>query len=220
MSLTQTYYVASTARSKLGREANKADHNLRLLVGHANMLDQLMAELADAEREQEAWFNQSVKKASKPEEPKHIQWIDTIEEDPMEDDDSDDGSDYDEDDADMFIPLRKIKSPPVTISSMEIPEDEEDDDDTIYDEDDEEDMPSLTRVASKHSPPELTHDSDSDSEDESMPPSPESTTLEFSDKERQAIATTTFYDAKSQQGLEEYIMQQAQQPQAPLIAAY
>jgi len=36
MSLTQTYYVASTARSKLGREASRADHNLRLLVGHAS----------------------------------------------------------------------------------------------------------------------------------------------------------------------------------------
>merc|ERR1712230_277093 len=75
MSLTQTYYVASTARSKLGREASRADHNLRLLVGHANLLDQLMVDLADAEKEQEAWFNQTVQKASKPEQPKHIQWL-------------------------------------------------------------------------------------------------------------------------------------------------
>jgi hypothetical protein len=67
MSLTQTYYVASTARSKLGREAGKADHNLRLLVGHANLLDHLMLELQDAERQQEAWFHESVKAASKPE---------------------------------------------------------------------------------------------------------------------------------------------------------
>ena len=36
MSLTQTYYVASTARSKLGREASKADHDLRRLVGSAS----------------------------------------------------------------------------------------------------------------------------------------------------------------------------------------
>jgi len=36
MSLTQTYYVASTARSKLGREASKADHDLRKLVGSAS----------------------------------------------------------------------------------------------------------------------------------------------------------------------------------------
>jgi hypothetical protein len=78
MSLTQTYYVASAARSKLGREAGRADHNLRLLVGHANLLDSLMLELQDAEREQEAWFNQSVRTASKPDEQRHVQWIDSI----------------------------------------------------------------------------------------------------------------------------------------------
>ena len=96
MSLTQTYYVASTARTKLGREAGRADHDLRLLVGHANLLDSLMVELADAEREQEAWFNQSVKKASKPEEPRHIQWIDSIAE--AEEEESDDDSDLESDD--------------------------------------------------------------------------------------------------------------------------
>lgn len=31
--------LASTARSKLENEANGAEHNLRLLVGHANLLD-------------------------------------------------------------------------------------------------------------------------------------------------------------------------------------
>jgi len=223
MSLTQTYFVASTARSKLGREASKADHNLRRLVGHANLLDQLMVDLADAEREQEAWFNQSVKKASKPEEPRHIQWVDTIpeadeEEEEEEEDGSDSDSEYDED-MEMFdIPLRKIRSPPVTVSSAEIEEGEEE-----YDEDDEYDQDhALMRVAShSHSPPMLIQDEDSDEEDQSMPPSPDmDMTIEFSEKEREAIATTNFYDVKSQRGLEDYIMQQAQQPQAPVIAAY
>lgn len=63
MSLTATYYIASSARAKLGKEACKPDHNLRLLVGHANLLDALMLDLHDAEREQEAWFNQTVQKA-------------------------------------------------------------------------------------------------------------------------------------------------------------
>ncbi|KAF2764891.1 hypothetical protein EJ03DRAFT_222822 [Teratosphaeria nubilosa] len=225
MSLTQTYYIASTARSKLGREASKADHNLRLLVGHANMLDQLMVELADAEREQEAWFNLSVKKASKPEESRHIQWIDTIQEEQMEvdeDAESDDGSEYDE--TEMFnLPLRKINSSPVTVSSMEIPEEDEDEEeeDTIYDEDGDEDMPNSTRVASQHSPPELTHDSDSEEEEELTPPSPESSTMDFGEKQRRTSTTTAFYNARpSQPGLEEYIMQRTHQPQAPLIAAY
>lgn len=85
MSLTQTYYIAASARSKLGKEACRADHDLRLLVGHANLLDSLMIELQDAERQQEAWFNQTMAKASKPEEPRHVQWVDSIVE---EDEDS------------------------------------------------------------------------------------------------------------------------------------
>nr|POE50737.1 hypothetical protein CFP56_16252 [Quercus suber] len=220
MSLTQTYFVASTARSKLGREAARADHNLRRLVGHANLLDTLMVELADAEREQEAWFNQSVQKASKPQQPRHIQWIDSIEEEPAEeefDDESDADSEIDDDDdVDMFnIPLRRLISPPLDVSStevMEVDEDEEDSDDE-YDEEH-----SLTRVTSNHSPPELTHEADSDSEDESMPPSPEHSTFELSEKERQVITTTSFYEGKSRGDLDDYIMQQSQS-QSPLIAA-
>lgn len=209
MSLTQTYYVASTARTKLGREAQRADHNLRLLVGHANLLDTLMVELADAEREQEAWFNESIKQSRKPEEPRHVQWIDTIAEEDDEDSDmeSDDGSDIYDEDADMFnIPLRKIKSPPVEVTSQEIDEDGDADYDAEYDDDEL----TLTRVESQHSPPELTLDDseDSDSEDESMPSSPESPMFELSEKEREAIATTAFYDRK----MEDYLMQQPQQP--------
>ncbi|KAF7185738.1 hypothetical protein HII31_12969 [Pseudocercospora fuligena] len=211
MSLTQTYYVASTARTKLGREAGRADHDLRLLVGHANLLDSLMVELADAEREQEAWFNQSVKKASKPEEPRHVQWIDTIAEEDEDDDsdmESDDGSDIYDEDAEMFnIPLKKIRSPPVEISSEEI-DDEADSDDEFDDEH------ALIRVPSQHSPPELTLDSESDSEDESMPSSPEQPAFELSEKERQAITTTDFYSKP--QSIENLLAQQHQQP---MIAA-
>lgn len=45
MPLAETYFLASKARSKLSREANKSDHNLRVLVSHANMLDNLMDSL-------------------------------------------------------------------------------------------------------------------------------------------------------------------------------
>ena len=224
MSLTQTYYVASTARSKLGREASRQDHNLRLLVGHANLLDSLMVELADAEREQEAWFNRTVRKASRPEQPAHVRWIDTIVElDDDEDDDSDsdleseDGSDIDDEDAELFnIPLRKIRSPPAQLNTIPL---EDDEDEMDLEEDDEQDAAhALTRVTSKHSPPELLLDSDSESEeDESMPPSPEPTPASFvaaiTEKQRQALTSTTVYNVKSQQDLEDYLSQQ------PLIAA-
>lgn len=226
MSLTQTYFVASTARSKLGREANRSDHNLRRLVGHANLLDTLMVELADAEKEQEAWFNQSVSKASKPEEPRHIQWIDTIEEvdEDSDSDDDDDESNADSDsdiydaEADQYtVPARRVRSPPVTFSSIELSEDEDmysdDEDEVVYDEDYEDGL-ALTRVASKHSPPELLHDSESDSEDESMPLSPEDTSMDISDKQCHSLITSSFYDHQSQKALEDHYMpQQQQQPQ-------
>ncbi|KAK4956417.1 hypothetical protein LTR10_005941 [Elasticomyces elasticus] len=225
MSLTTIYYTASTARSKLGREANRSDHNLRLLVGHANLLDSLMIELSTAEREQEAWFNQSLSRASKPEQPKHIQWLDEVAEaDEDEDLESDDGSDYDDDAEQLFasIPVGRMRTPPVQIDSMEVDEEEEDSDvDEEFD-----DEHALQRVpSSKHSPPELLEccddDDSSDSEDESMPSSPESQSFELDEKNREAITTTAFYDPKAQHGLEHYIVQQTQQRQAaPLIAAY
>lgn len=39
LTLSQVYSIASDARIKLGREADQVNHNLRRLVGHANMLD-------------------------------------------------------------------------------------------------------------------------------------------------------------------------------------
>jgi hypothetical protein len=200
MSVTQTYYLAHTARGKLSSEASRADHNLRLLVGHANLLDSLMLELAEAEQEQESWFNQSVKKATKTEEPRHIQWADTIVEDPEEDwqaedaDSSDSESDYDSDeDVEMeagIVSLQRVSSN-ITTKYEEVEEE--------YEDDGEEDFEGLqlhlTQSHSPTSPPELDHDSSDDSsEDESMPPSPPSDILPtFSEKQRQQIATTGYY---------------------------
>ncbi|KAL1589434.1 hypothetical protein WHR41_01715 [Cladosporium halotolerans] len=223
MSLTRTYAVASTARSKLGREASRADHNLRRLVGHANLLDTLMIDLADAEREQEAWFNQSVSKAS-PSQSRHIQWFDAIEED-FEDDDSDsdsdaesdDGSVYDEDAEILSIPVRRIRTAPVVIESEEI-DLTDDEEDAEYDEENDEEH-ALTRVPSfpsQHSPPELALD-DSDSEDESMPPSPEQPTLELSEKERQQLSTALYGDKSQAASMQDYI---THEPQRQLVAAY
>jgi len=200
MSLTQTYYIAASARTKLGREASRPDHDLRLLVGHANLLDALMVELHDAEREQEAWFNQTVRKASSNEEKKHIQWADTIvEETEMDEeddnasdtsDDSDDSDDsYDDEDFEMSAPLKRIRSSPVMITSHGV----EDDDEEFYDDEDDEEH-ALARTPS-HSPPELVDDSDS--EDDSPPSSPPQLTLDFTaEQQRQAIATTGFFDEK------------------------
>lgn len=204
MSLTQTYYIASAARSKLGKEASRADHNLRRLVGHANLLDNLMVELADAEREQEAWFNQSVRKAAKPDEPRHIQWIDSIAEEMEVEDDSDSDSEVDE--SELYdIPMPTIRTPAVFIDSTEVDED--------YNDEEDDQEHALIRVPSRRDspPPELL--SDDESEDDSMPSSPEQVSLQYSEKDRQSL----FFDnAKSQRGIEAYAMQQSQ----PMIAAY
>jgi hypothetical protein len=200
MSITQTYYLAHKARAKLSHEAARSDHDLRLLVGHANLLDSLMLELADAEREQESWFNNSVRGASKQqEEPRHVQWADAaVVEDPEEDWEADDAAsdsssdsddDYEEDGEDVemadVVSLRRVPShrSPVQIPTIRI----EDHDEEMEEDDLEEDYAHLglvrTSSHSSSSPPELDHDSDS-SEDESMPPSPPTAVLEaFDDKE-------------------------------------
>lgn len=164
MSITQTYFLAHSARGKLSKEASRPDHDLRLLVGHANMLDSLMIDLANAEQEQERWFNQTVSGA-------------TVEEDHEEEDDESSPEDLAMDESEW--------------ESEKVKEDDEESDD---DEDSEE--LALTRTLShQHSPPELTIDSDSDSEDDSMPSSPPDEVMHtLTDKQRQAIATTSFYD--------------------------
>jgi len=143
-----------------------------------------MLELAEAEQEQESWFNQSVKAATKTvESPKHIQWADSIVEEDIEMTSA------------GTISLHRVVSRQ-TIYAAPAMDDESDDE---FEEDDEEDyeLLSLARVPSRsQQPPELLHDSDdSSSDDESMPPSPPTTALpSFSEKQRQQIATTSFYE--------------------------
>lgn len=199
MSLTQTYYLAHTARGKLSKEAARSDHDLRLLVGHANLLDGLMLDLADAEREQESWFNNTVRGAAKASaEPKHVQWVDTIPEEVLEEDDESDAetsdSETDSDDEDIHyaksIPIRRRPQLSTSVTSIEL------DDEDMEDDEDYEDGLALTRTSAH--PPELLHESDSESDDDSMPPSPPQTEIQldvFSEKHRKAIATTSFYQS-------------------------
>lgn len=165
MSVTQTYFLAHSARGKLSKEASRPDHDLRLLVGHANMLDSLMVDLANAEQEQERWFNNVVSGSADEEEPSKHRHVETITEEEESDDESE-------------------------VTTVEVDSDMEDDDETDGEL-------TLTRTSSRHSPPELSLDTDSDSDDESMPPSPPTSAIEvLSEKQRQAIATTSYYDAK------------------------
>ncbi|KAI9732654.1 MAG: hypothetical protein M1834_003991 [Cirrosporium novae-zelandiae] len=204
MSITQTYYLAHTARGKLSKEAAQPDHNLRLLVGHANLLDSLMLDLAEAEREQEQWFNQTVRGAQKEEEQRHIQWAETIVEDPedefeVSDSESESDSDDEEEEEDFIAPTPRRRAPTPTAIITETEVDEDDD----MEEDDEDQFGELAlqRTHSHPSPPELLHaDSDSDSDsDDAMPLSPPQPSIEsLTEQQRQAIATTSLYQNKSQ----------------------
>jgi len=226
MSIAQTYFLAHKARAKLSSEAARPDHDLRLLVGHANLLDSLMLELADAEREQESWFNQSVRGASHHtttttmSEERHIQWADTIVEEPEHDwhaedaesesDDSDSDSDFDDDeDIEMAdaVALRRIPSHMMLPHKAAYPfgaavvaEDDDDEDFDMEDDEEEEDFtqlalqrsPSHSASTSPSSPPELDDDSDDSTEDESMPPSPPTTLIPaFEEAAQKGSSTTT-----------------------------
>lgn len=202
MSITQTYFLAHSARGKLSKEAARPDHDLRLLVGHANMLDSLMLDLANAEQEQERWFNNIVS-GSAAEEESSTPKVETIVEESEEEEQSEDEAE---------------------VTATEVDSDMEDDEETDGEL-------TLTRTASRHSPPELSLDTDSSDsdEDEHMPPSPPTATFEtLSEKQRQAIATTSYYDAKDTSSLspveseafeqEGFYLPSRQQP--TIIAAY
>lgn len=207
MSITQTYYLAHKARAKLSSEAARPDHNLRLLVGHANLLDSLMVELADAEREQESWFNQSVRGASSRSEERHIQWADAVVHEPehdwqaedaeYSDSDSDSDSDLSEDDHEEdnededvemadAVPLRRIpshSSGSLHRYSMQAPLHQfynyNDDEDMEEDvEDDEEDYTHLALQRSpSHSASPPELDLDSDSSEDEHMPPSPPTTI-------------------------------------------
>lgn len=210
MSIMQSYRLAQAARVKLAREASRADHDLRLLVGHANLLDGLMMDLAEAEQDQERWFNQTVQGATAAESTGHVQWADTVVEEPEDDwavedaysDSSESEEEYDEDEeveTTTAVHARRATSPPMKISvtTVEVTEEIDIDDEEDEDDEDEEDYAELSLVrtsTSSHQPPELLDDSEDDSDDDSaMPPSPPQPNLDLSEQDRKAIATTSFY---------------------------
>jgi hypothetical protein len=191
MSITQTYFLAHSARGKLSREASRSDHDLRLLVGLANLLDSLMIELASAEQEHERWFNKSVPgaKSSEEEMPTH-QWAETPVEEPEDDWEAEDAESTDDEEEQQEEEEETKVTSSTVITTSEIEED-------VEDEEADDGELALTRTPSRHSPPELSADSYSDSEDEQMPPSPPQPTFDsFTEQQRQAIATISFYDKK------------------------
>lgn len=218
MAYTQTFRLAQRARGKLQREASQHDHNLRLLVGHANLLDSLMIALAEAEREQEQWFNEVVQgsiaaedeeveveeiESSWPEQSFEGQgylaadYYSDSESDSDSDSESEADSEDEMEDVEYTMPALTRKSShrsipsyyQTTIGVSEVDE---------YDEDFEEDHDGfypLTRTPSHGSPPQLVADLTDDEEEESTPPSPPQMSLPFTPvKGKERIATASFFE--------------------------
>ena len=180
MSMSQTFRLAHQARGKLSYEASQQDHDLRLLVGHANLLDQLMLHLASSEHQQQQWIEDSAHQNS---------YIDDREEDAADEEDqdpvygslatdwpSDSSSDCDDDDSeddDEFYSSHPNFSRVHVKEIYNISEEEEHEfSDTPTD--DEDGLYSLTRTSShRGGPPSLCSDLSEDEDDEhSLPPSP------------------------------------------------
>ncbi|KAI1000734.1 hypothetical protein K3495_g7462 [Podosphaera aphanis] len=173
MSITNTYYLAHTARNKLAYEASRSDHRLLRLVGHANLLDSLMIKLSRTEEDvqsQQQDYSVVRRTTSRSDRSQHIQWADCVVENAEEDwqssdaDSSDSESDYDSDEememeADI-ISLRRVMSHKI---SPAVPH--------LDDVDEDYEVVELPHNQCSIQPPELDHDSDS-SEDDIMPPTP------------------------------------------------
>lgn len=171
VSLTDTYSVATTCKSKLGQEAARGELQLRRLVGHANMLDMLMGELMNKERACEARLNEQIRSGPQPKQ-RRVQFIDTIVEEMGEDDDESDSDsdDYDDDVSDVSDDLF--------------------DDHEAFDYESDDEQLALHRVSSKMDLPELTDDDDSDVEEDSIDDLPSlMEQLSVNDKPSQHLAT-------------------------------
>lgn len=212
MAYTQTFQLAQRARGKLQREASQHDHNLRLLVGHANLLDNLMIALAEAEREQDKWFCDVVRGSIAAEDEEEEEesrdwpeqsyeghgWLAVDYSDSESEEDSESEADSDEEVEDVQYPMPRLtrKSSHRSLSSYLHP--------TIgvsevdeYDKDfeDEDGMYPLMRASSYGSPPQLVADLTDDEEEESTPPpSPPQLSLPFTPvKGQERIVTTSFF---------------------------
>ncbi|TGZ82275.1 hypothetical protein EX30DRAFT_221064 [Ascodesmis nigricans] len=200
MSIVQTFRLAHKARGKLSAEASRQDHNLRLLVGHANLLDSLMIHLADAEAQQERWYTNTIQGYADEED---MGSLPTDYDSDSSDSDSECSDDEDEGEYEDDIPslhptgLHYTTSPRRPLYTISESDDE---DYESYDEEDLDDFSPLERTTS-HRPPSLCSDySDEEDDDVATPPSSPQQPLEHipvstltKDRAIHAVTTSSYY---------------------------
>lgn len=224
MAYTQTYQLAQRARVKLQKEASQHDHNLRLLVGHANLLDSLMISLAEAEREQEQWFDEVVQgnmaaeleeDEERAKEELQQNWPEQSSEghgwlaaDYYSDSDSESDSESEVDSDEELEDAEYTHMPALTRKASQrilpsyfnhtvigVGVSEVDDYDEDFEDEDEDGMYPLRRTSSHGSPPQLVADLSDDEDEEATPPSPPQISLPFtSAKGNERIETSSFFE--------------------------
>lgn len=92
--ISETYMLANKARAKLTKEASRGDHDLRILVAHANLLDNLMEKISNNQ------FDDSIKTtfATISFNPYENKTTVTFIQDDSDSDSSDDEDEFEEDD--------------------------------------------------------------------------------------------------------------------------
>lgn len=99
MSIAETYLLASKARAKLTKEAAKGDHDLRVLVSHANLLDNLMESIHNHKfPKQQQQPSSILHKTTTPSNLHHTTTVTFVDEDELDDEFSSDDDIVEEDD--------------------------------------------------------------------------------------------------------------------------
>lgn len=170
MSMAEIYFLASKAQSKLTHEASKSNHNLRVLVSHANLLDNLMESLSKKKMVPETALKPTY--AASYNSPNHFTTIDEEEEEDDEDYSEDEYSEYSEysEEEEEFEPKPYKQMPTIDdyskltpnvydheVKVVEINCDDEDEDDEDSDS---------NVISSSDYIPSLSYSSEEESEDE------------------------------------------------------
>ncbi|KAF5097649.1 hypothetical protein D0Z00_002332 [Geotrichum galactomycetum] len=187
MSMAETYFLASKAQSKLTHEASKNNHNLRVLVSHANLLDNLMESLSKKKMLPETPLKPTY--VNQYNNPSHFSTIHEEEEEEEEDDEDFSEDEYSEEEEE-FEPKSYKQMPTIddyskltpNIYDHEVQVVEISCDDEEEEDEDSEDSNS-TVISSPESIPSLSYSSEEESEDE----------LETVPVKRQEISLTPDY---------------------------
>lgn len=163
MSMAETYFLASQARTKLTREARRNDHNLRVLVSHANLLDNLMDALTKKRTAGVATAPATT--YSRP--ISMIEEEDEADEEEYSDEEYSDEDDFDDEEDVKFEAVQTSVTP--NLHAHEIQVTEISDSDSESDDDDQETSYTISSVTSSEGVPSLSYSSEEESEDELRP---------------------------------------------------